>query len=269
MLKKTIRKIDDVFFGKAIQGQYRKIQSQYLKFLTVKAQLPLTEQTSIKFEGESSHEPLSVAIRGAVKSALSLRHNLPEWIIRMDGMSGKKYRYFINNLVGEIREPRYLEIGSWAGSTAASAIYGNSLSALCVDNWSQFGGPKDAFMANLEKAIGEACEFRFIEEDFRSVDYENLHFEANIYMFDGPHEETDQYDGIRLALPSLKDEFVLIVDDWNWVAVRNGTKRAISDCALSVQSCVEIRTTTNDSHPSINWQNSDWQNGYVIAHIKK
>jgi SAM-dependent methyltransferase len=238
-------------------------------FANLIPELPITEQTSIKFEGEFSHKPLSAAIRNAMMAALALQATLPEWLIRIEGMSGKKYRYFINNLVREISEPRYLEIGSWAGSTAASAIYGNSLSALCVDNWSQFGGPKDRFMANIEKAKGEGCEFRFIEEDFRSLDYENLNFDANIYLFDGPHEEKDQYDGVRLALPTLKDEFVLIVDDWNWVAVRNGTKQAISDCALTVQSCVEIRTTTNDSHPRIQMQNSDWHNGYFIAHIKK
>ncbi len=232
-------------------------------------QLPITEQTSIKFEGDFSHKSFSAAIHSAITAALALQHSLPEWIIGIDGMSGKKYRYFINNLVREMIEPRYFEVGSWAGSTAASAIYGNSLSALCVDNWSQFGGPKQAFMENISKAKSDGCEFKFIEEDFRSIDYENLKFGANIYLFDGPHEEKDQYDGVQLALPTLKEEFVLIVDDWNWIAVRNGTKRAISDCALTVKSCVEIRTTTNDSHPLIQKQNSDWHNGYFIAHIKK
>lgn len=240
-------------------------------FANLAPQLPITEQTSIKFwEGDNfSHKSLGAAIRSAMTAALALQHELPEWIVRLDGMSGKKYRYFINKLVREIREPRYLEIGSWAGSTAASAIYGNSLSALCIDNWSQFGGPKKAFMENIEKARGGGCNFRFIEEDFRSIDYKNINFDANIYLFDGPHEEEDQYDGVRLALPALKQEFVLIVDDWNWIAVRNGTRRAISDFSLTVESCVEIRTTTNESHPCIQRQNSDWHNGYFIAHIKK
>ncbi len=231
--------------------------------------LPLTEQTSIKFEGEFSHKPLSVAIHSAMMAALALQHTLPEWLISMDGMSGKKYRYFINNLVRQISGPRYFEIGCWAGSTASSAIYGNKLSVLCVDNWSEFGGPKEAFMENIAKAKGGSCEFRFIEDDFRNLDYEKLNFDANIYLFDGPHGEQDQYDGVRLALPALQEEFVLIVDDWNWTAVRDGTKRAISDCKLSVQSCVEIRTTTNETHPSMQMQNSDWHNGYFFAHIQR
>lgn len=231
--------------------------------------LPLTEQTSIRFEGEISHKPLSAAIHSAMTTALALQHTLPEWLICLEGFSGKKYRFFINNLVRNIIEPRYLEIGSWAGSTAASAIYGNSLSALCVDNWSQFGGPKEKFMVNIEKAKGEGCEFRFIEDDFRSIDYETLNFKANIYLFDGPHEEKDQYDGIRFALPTLENEFVLIVDDWNWIDVENGTKRAISDCGLTVESFLEIKTTTDGSHPSLQNENSDWHNGYFIAHIKK
>ena len=35
-------------------------------------------------------------------------------IYSIDGMSGKKYRFFINNLVRTVANPRYLEVGSWA-----------------------------------------------------------------------------------------------------------------------------------------------------------
>jgi hypothetical protein len=38
----------------------------------------------------------------------------------------------------------------------------------------------------------------------------------DVYFFDGPHHERDQYDGIATALPALERHFVLIVDDWNW-----------------------------------------------------
>lgn len=172
-------------------------------------------------------------------------------------------------MVKLVSKPRYLEIGSWSGSTAASAIYGNELSAICIDNWSQFGGPKIKFDENISKAKGDSCKFFFIEDDFRNVNYERLKFDANIYLFDGPHSAEDQYDGIRLVMPSLQDEFILIVDDYNWVDVRNGTQRAILDCKLSVISCIEIRTTTDDTHPRMKMQNSDWHNGYFIAHVKK
>src|SRR5437868_2345370 len=67
-------------------------------------------------------------------------------IYAVEGMSGLKYRYFINRLVGSVPDARYLEIGSWAGSTLCAAIHGNTVTAVAVDDWSQFGGPKEHFI---------------------------------------------------------------------------------------------------------------------------
>ena len=64
--------------------------------------------------------------------------------------------------------------------------------------------------------------------DFRAVDFNGLG-RFNVYLFDGPHERDDQYDGVKLAQPALDEEFVLIVDDWNWPAVRAGTLDAVRD----------------------------------------
>jgi hypothetical protein len=181
-------------------------------------------------------------------------------------MSGQKYRTFINNFVGSHPDARYLEIGSWQGSTAAAALNGNSVKALCIDNWSQFGGPKSAFLANIERVRSQSpdVDFRFIENDFRRVDYTSLG-RFNIFLFDGPHEELDQYDGIMVARPALEKSFVLIVDDWNWRQVRVGTFRAIRDAGYSIASSIEIRTTQDNTHAPVHGKNSDWHNGYFIA----
>ena len=55
----------------------------------------------------------------------------------MEGLSGRKYRSLINNLVEKIEKPSYLEIGSWLGSTACSAAFKNDFKITCIDNWSQ------------------------------------------------------------------------------------------------------------------------------------
>jgi hypothetical protein len=110
-------------------------------------------------------------------------------------------------------------------------------------------------------------DFNFIEKDFRSVDYTSLgHF--NIYLFDGPHEELDQYDGIMVARPALDKSLVLIVDDWNGRQVRLGIFRAIRDSGYSISSSIEIRTTQDNTHPPVHGKNSDWHNGYFIAVLK-
>ena len=77
----------------------------------------------------------------------------------IEGMSGRRYRLFINALMGLIPNPRYLEVGVWAGSTLCSAIAGNKVQAVAIDNWSQFAGPRERFLENLKqfgalKAIG-------------------------------------------------------------------------------------------------------------------
>ena len=55
------------------------------------------------------------------------KHKLPDYVVNMEGMSGIKHRYWINNFISHPEEPRYLEIGSWKGSTACSAkkVYEN------------------------------------------------------------------------------------------------------------------------------------------------
>ena len=62
-------------------------------------------------------------------------------IIEMDGMSGTKTRHFYNNLLN-FQDARYLEIGTWKGSSVCSAMCGNKGTIVCIDNWCQFGGPK-------------------------------------------------------------------------------------------------------------------------------
>ena len=47
-------------------------------------------------------------------------------------------QYQYSDLRALPENPKYLEIGSWAGSTVCSAIYGNKVKALCIDNWLKF-----------------------------------------------------------------------------------------------------------------------------------
>ncbi|WP_156405467.1 class I SAM-dependent methyltransferase [Sphingomonas sp. Root710] len=226
------------------------------------------EETSIRYQGDFN-EPIAAAMLASFTSALALDSKVPDWILQLHGMSGRLYRRFINNLVGNIPSARYLEIGSWAGSTACSAIYGNDIDIVCIDNWSEFGGPKQVFENNISLAKSDITNFKFIENDFRNVDYEKLG-KFNIYLYDGPHSYEDQYDGIKIAQPALDDLYVQIVDDWNWPYVRAGTLDAISDINADILCSIEIRTTQDDSHPvKSQQQDSAWHNGYFISLISK
>lgn len=220
--------------------------------------------TKVEFKGDWDH-PYSLAVKTAYDSAAEDKGNLSMIWKNLPGMSGRKYRLFVNNLIKQIADSRYLEIGSWKGSTACAAIYGNKLKALCVDNWSQFGGPKEEFQSNVDLCLKDSdCDFSFIESDFRKVDYSSIG-KFNVYFYDGPHEEQDQYDGLIIAQPALDDVYILIVDDYNHENVIKGTNRALDFLKHTVISSILIETP----YPGPREQHSDWHAGYFIAVIKK
>lgn len=208
------------------------------------------------------------AVKASMHMAMRDESKLDPGVFSIPGMSGKRYRCFINNLIRSLASPRYLEIGSWAGSTLCSAINNNQVMATAIDNWSEFGGPKEAFMSHLNQFRTPRAYVNFIESDFRAVDYAGLGT-FNVYLFDGPHERQDQYDGLDLVRSALDDVFVLIVDDWNWPAVRTGTFDAIAACGFTTHYSVELRTTLDDTHPAVHGANSEWHNGYFVGVLSK
>jgi hypothetical protein len=227
----------------------------------------MSSETSIKIHGNHDENIITFSLHNNLLKALAINTKLPDWIVNMPGMSGKKYRYLINNLISELPDPRYLEIGSWAGSTACAAAFKNKLNITCIDNWSQFGGPKENFLENIKKISNDDIQFRFIEKDFREVDYRNIG-KFNIYLFDGPHSRQDHYDGIASVQMALDETYILIIDDWNWESVRSGTQEAIEKVANIIYS-IEIRTSKDNQNPSTSHEKSDWHNGYYICVCQK
>ncbi|TAL03703.1 MAG: hypothetical protein EPO08_03430 [Rhodospirillaceae bacterium] len=213
--------------------------------------------------------PMSREIYEAMKAALAGESNVSKAVLAMEGMSGQVYRMFINNLVDRISDARYLEIGVWKGSTFCAAVKGNNPAlAVAIDNWSGFGGPRDAFLDNLGNIKGKSIQI--IERDYRVVDFskDNWPNGFNIYFYDGPHTELDQEDSIVRAQAVLNDQFVLIVDDWNWSPVRKGTIAGLKAAGIRVDYEIEIRTAEDDKRSDYD-EVTDWHNGYFIAACTK
>ena len=68
--------------------------------------------------------------------------------------------------------------------------------------------------------------------------------------------------------PALDQNYLLVVDDWNWPPAREGTQRALSALGAEV-SYITIMTTSDGSHPNNHSENSDWHNGYFLAAVSK
>lgn len=180
-------------------------------------------------------------------------------IINMEGMTGTKTRHFYNNLL-RIPDARYLEIGSWKGSSVCSAMYKNNATVVCIDNWCTFGGPKQEFMENLNKYKGNN-NVTFIEQDCFKVDVSALP-KFNLYMFDGEHTYDDQYKALTHYYNCLDDIFIFVVDDWNYPHVRTGTRDAISSLNLKNLYEKEIFTAYNGVQDG-------WWNGMAVYVLQK
>lgn len=196
---------------------------------------------------------------------------LPADLLSIPGMSGRRYRAFINALVARAPNPRYLEVGAWAGSTLCAAVHNNKCTATVIDNWSEFGGPVSQCFINASIYMTKS-RISILNMDFRVAPFAGIG-SYNIYLFDGPHSQQDHFDGLALALPALDDEFVFIVDDWNWEAVRAGTREAMDALGLKMLAAIEIETTVDGQSPNVagfaSDHASDWHNGYFMAVLRK
>jgi hypothetical protein len=188
-------------------------------------------------------------------------------ILNMDGMSGKKTRHFYNNLLNK-DDARYLEIGTWKGSSVCSAMYQNKAKVVCIDNWSEFDGPKDEFLKNFEMYKGNN-DAHFIEQDCFKVDISKLP-KFNIYMYDGNHTQYSHFKALIYYFDCLDDEFIFIVDDWNWKYVRDGTYDAFEELKLTILYEKSIKTTNDDTHAIMgSEEQQQWHNGIYVAILQK
>lgn len=226
------------------------------------------EEIDIKFKGNFENNTLSKNLKTAFMNSLNRETHIPDWVLKMHGMSGRKYRRFINNFFKINCDNRYLEVGSYTGSTACSAIANNKIKILCIDNWSQFGDVKSIFFRNIEKLKNHNLDFNFIEKDFKTVNENSIGL-FNVYLFDGPHEENDHYLSLKKFIPALDNYFLFIVDDWNNLNVRNGTLKSLQELKININCEIQVFTSSLNIHPKLHSENSDWHDGYFFAVCKK
>jgi len=201
-------------------------------------------------------ESLKNIVEFAFENAENNISKITNDIINMDGMSGTKTRHFYNNLLNT-SDARYLEIGCWKGSTVCSAMCKNKATVVCIDNWSQFGGPKEEFLVNFSKYKGDNNAF-FIEQDCFQVDITSLP-KFNIFMYDGDHSCESHYKALLYYYDCLDDIFIFIVDDWNHPDTREGTYKSIIQLNLTVLYSKEIKIQSAET----------WWNGIYVAILKK
>jgi hypothetical protein len=205
-------------------------------------------------------------VKVAFENAENNTSKLSDEILALEGFSGKKTRHFYNNLLSK-DNISYLEIGTWKGATVCSAMYNNNATVVCIDNWSELGGPKHDFLVNFDKFKG-ANNATFIEGDCYTITH-NISG-VNVYLYDGNHTFESQYNALTKYINSLADTFIFIVDDWNWDFVRESTKKSIVDLNLTVLYDHSIIIPSEPgTHLNSTQDKEGWWNGIYFGVLKK
>lgn len=222
---------------------------------------------TITKETYKDHE-LIPNIEYCLEQALNDNSEIPDYSLQIPGMSGIKYRHFINNLLRSLENPKYLEIGTWKGSTLCAAIGGvNGVSALAVDNFKYGGATWDEVHENIDKVKTEDSTIKVINSEFVDFDY-TAYGKFDVYLYDGGHTEEEHYDAIVRAVPALEDISIIIIDDWNNHGdtvshIKTGTYNGFKDSGLEILYKFEVETGVNPPFPS------EWHNGYGVFLVKK
>jgi len=181
-------------------------------------------------------------------------------------MTGKKTRHFYNNLLS-LSGLRYLEIGVWKGSSTCSAMYKNRAEIVCIDNFSEFEGPREEFLTNFNKFKGDNFA-TFIDKNCFSVDLRTLP-KFNIFLYDGNSDYHSHYNALKYYYDSMEDVFIYIVDDWNWHYVRDGTYHIINDLGFKVLDRIVLQLTDDNTHTPYDIAGETWWNGLFVCVLQK
>jgi hypothetical protein len=201
----------------------------------IKGELNIRKNSKSDNELEKIIEHIRYSLENAANGCSKLNNE----ILQFPGMSGSKTRHFYNNICS-MDNCRYLEIGTWHGSSSISAMYKNNLNGLFIDNYSLFEGNKEIFLDAAEKYKTESI-YRLIDENCRDVNLAGLQ-SVNTYLYDGPHEYEDHYNAIKYYYPLLEENCIIMIDDWSWEDVRNGTMNAFKDLNTNIKFQYEIIT---------------------------
>lgn len=199
---------------------------------------------------------------------------LTQDILDIPGISSNKVKMFLNNLCS-LPNSKYLEIGVYRGSTFCSAIYGNDIKAIGIDNWSspfikpanpnhklgfyqqKSQNPKDEFLNNVKKYANtknvEAYMANYLDFDYSTIE------PVDIIFYDGETKFYDRYNIIKKLVPVMKNECIFIFDDWVWE--NDKALQSIQDSGLFIKYQKNIYTNGEDPN--------DYWNGLGIFILQK
>jgi hypothetical protein len=156
----------------------------------------------------------------------------------------------INRIVASMPHDRaFVNVGVWNGFTFLSGLTANpDRTCVGIDDFSQFGGPREAFLDRFERARSDRHSFH--ELDYREY-FSTLHRDPiRLYLYDGEHSYENQLQGLESAERFLEAGSIVLVDDTNWEEPRQATLDFVRKGRLEYELLFDVRTASN-AHPTL------------------
>jgi hypothetical protein len=142
----------------------------------------------------------------------------------------------------------FVNIGVWHGYTFLCGLVDNSdKKCIGVDNFSEFDGPREAFLERFE--IYKDKNHLFYDMDYLEYFSKVHNNPIGFYIYDGNHSKENQFKGLAVAEPFFAKDCLILIDDINWSEVRDGTDEFIRQSRHTYEVIAEERTVHN-YHPT-------------------
>ena len=222
---------------------------QYISDITFSGITP-TDQGLVLLTG---HEPPRTSVVDLKLTKLpfndqKMKETLSE-ICQIPRMSTFAIGAIINQIVAEMPEDlAFVNVGVWHGFTLLAGMANNpDKKCVGIDNFSEFGGPRDAFKKRF-------AQFKSPNHLFFDMDYQDYFSTVSppaigFYIYDGDHSRVNQCKGLQIAEPFLAKDGLILVDDFNVDDVIDGTRDFLNNSSFEYKVITE-QHTTHDWHPT-------------------
>lgn len=189
-------------------------------------------------------------VERSIKKAYDNCSPLTDEILSIYGMSGNKTRHLYNNMCS-LPNARYLEVGTYQGSSFICAMYQNkNTEGYCVDNWSQFDGDeaKKMFYKHINDHLhNDEYSIKIIDKDCWQVTQTDIPKPINIFMYDGDHSYESQKKAMTYFKKFFDKHVIIMVDDWvSNNEAKPGTMEGIQEAGLKILFKHEIGLVNTD-----------------------
>lgn len=185
-------------------------------------------ESSLKKQNRKQHPYVDIILTAIDKSGTQ-ESNFNEETFNIDGFTSHRVRHLLNSICSS-EGIKYLEIGSYLGSTFCAAIQNNTLDAYAVDNWETeelqpYENERKIESASMEKFRKNAklykghSKVRLINADCINLVPEDFNSKVNFVFYDGNHEYLAQLNALEVIKNLVEDTFILILDDANFEGV--------------------------------------------------